>query len=154
MAALRYTDGAANITIYQAKTSAGQPPWRSNAGMESAKVDDVWLTVDGDIPKVGKQAILGALKKSGATKSAQLQTRAARMFSGTEDTIEMLRAMGLDFEDVVACLIAGNGSAAKTTKAGRSLLDGHSLAQIARDAKIDSKRIREGLERFWNMREE
>ncbi|MDQ2985212.1 MAG: hypothetical protein M3R13_00655 [Armatimonadota bacterium] len=154
MAALRYTDGAANITIYQAKTSAGHPPWRSNSGMESAKVDDVWLTVDGDIPKVGKQAILGALKKSGATRSSQLQTRAARMFNGTEDTIEKLRATGLDFEDVVACLVAGGGSAAKTMRAGRSVLDGESFAQIARAAKVDSKKIREGIERFWDLRQE
>jgi hypothetical protein len=154
MAALRYTDGAANITIYQAKASGGDPPWKSSSEMESAKVDDVWVSVTGDVPTAGATAILGALKKSGATRGAQLQTRAAKLFGSSEDTVEKLRAMGLDFDDTVACLVAGKGSSAMAQKAGRWVLDGQSLAHIAREAKIDSSKIRSGLSRFWDMREE
>jgi hypothetical protein len=154
MAALRYTDGAANIMIYQAKASGGDPPWSSSSEMESAKVDDVWVSVTGDVPSPGAKAVISALKKSGATKGAELQTRAAKLFGASEDTVEKLRAMGLDFEDAVACLVAGNGSSARALKAGRWMLDGQSLAYIAREAKVDSSKIRSGINRFWDMREE
>ena len=154
MAALRYTDGAANITIYQAKVSAGRPPWSTTSDMESAKVDNVWVSVDGDLPKAGKQALLAALKKSGATRGAQLQTRAAKLFGSTEDTVEKLRAMGLDFDDVVTCLIAAKGNAGNSLKAGRWVLEGQSPAYVARELRIDSSKIREGLNRFWDLREE
>lgn len=154
MAALRYTDGAANITIYQAKASGGEPPWKSSSEMETVKVDDVWVSVTGDVPDAGAKAVIGALRKSGATKGAQLQTRAAKLFGSSEDTVEKLRAMGLDFEDAVACLVAAKGSAATALKAGRWVLDGQSLAFIARETGIDSAKIRSGINRFWDMREE
>ena len=154
MAALRYTDGAANITIYQAKVSAGQPPWFTTSEMESAKVDNVWVSVDGDLPKAGKQALLAALKKSGATRGAQLQTRAAKLFRSSEDTVEKLRAMGLDFDDVVTCLVAANGNASNSLKAGRWVLEGQSTAFVARELRVESTKIRDGINRFWDLREE
>ena len=154
MAALRYTDGATNVTIYQAKATTGQMPWRGNTGVESAKVDTIWVGVDGDLPKAGKLAIVEALKKSGATKGAQLQTRAARMFKASEDTVEKLRAMGLDFDDVVTCLAAASGSAANATRAGKWVLEGQSAAYIARELRIDSSKIRDGVNRFWDLRQE
>lgn len=154
MAALRYTDGATNVTIYQAKASAGAPPWRASADMESARVDDVWVAVDGDLPKAGKAALISALKKSGATRGAQLQSRAAKMFKSSEDTVEKLRAMGLDFEDVVTCLVAASGSAANSLSAGRWVLEGQSTAYIARELRIESSKIRDGINRFWDLRQE
>jgi len=154
MAALRYTDGAANITIYQAKASGGDPPWKDSSGMQSAKVDDVWVSVTGDVPDAGAKVILSALKQSGATRGAHLQTRAAKLFGSTEDTVEKLRAMGLDFEDAVACLIAGKGSSAAALKAGRWVLDGQSLTYIAREAEIDSSKFRSGIKQFWDTRED
>ena len=152
MAALRYTDGATNVTIYQAKASAGQPPWRENAEMESAKVDNVWVAIDGDLPRAGKSALMSALKKSGATRGAVLQSRAATMFKASEDTVERLRAMGLDFDDVVTCLAAANGSATNALKGGRWVLDGQSAAYISRELRVDSAKIRDGLNRFWDLR--
>jgi hypothetical protein len=152
MAALRYTDGAANITVYQAKASVGQPPWKANSSMKTEKVDNVWVSLDGDVPSAGQQAILAALKKSGATKGAELQSRAARMFHSSEDTVEKLRAMGLDFEDVVVCLVAGKGSLPKTVNAGKWVLDGQSLAYIARTANVDSAKFRKGINDFWDLR--
>ena len=154
MAAMRYTDGATNVTVYQAKASSGQPPWRGNAGVESSKVDAVWIGVDGDLPKAGKVALIDALKKSGATRGAQLQTRAARMFKVSEDTVEKLRALGLDFDDVVTCLAAANGNASNALRAGKWALEGQSAAFIARELRIDSSKIRDGINRFWDLRQE
>jgi hypothetical protein len=154
MAAMRYTDGATNVTVYQARAASGQPPWRGNSSVESAKVDTVWVGVDGDLPKTGKIALVEALKKSGATRGAQLQTRAARMFKVSEDTVEKLRAMGLDFDDVVSCLAAANGSASNSLRAGRWALEGQSAAYIARELRIDSSKIRDGINRFWDLRQE
>ena len=132
--------------------AAGRPPWQASADMESAKVDNVWVSVDGDIPSVGKKALLAAVKKSGATRGAQLQTRAATLFRSTEDTVEKLRSMGLDFDDVVACVAAAEGSPSKALKAGRWVLEGQSASYIARGLRIDSSKIRDGLKRFWDLR--
>jgi negative regulator of sigma E activity len=60
MAALRYTDGATNVTIYQ--TSAGkEPPWRVPPGGKSIKVGSVYIAVDGDLPEAGRDAVFKAL---------------------------------------------------------------------------------------------
>lgn len=60
MAALRYTDGATNVTIYQ--TSVGkEPPWRVPPGGKSIKVGSVYIAVDGDLPDVGRDAVFKAL---------------------------------------------------------------------------------------------
>jgi hypothetical protein len=154
MAALRYTDGATNVTIYQAKASSGQPPWRANADLVTSQVDGVHVGIDGDLPKAGKFALAEAIKKSGSTRGAQLQSRAATLFKASEDTVEKLRAMGLDYDDVVTCLSAASGNASNSLKAGRWVLAGQSPAYIARELKIDSSKIRNGLNRFWDLRQE
>lgn len=60
MAALRYTDGATNITIYQA-SAAKDAPWRVPPGGKSMKVGTVYVAVDGDIPDVGRDAVFKAI---------------------------------------------------------------------------------------------
>jgi negative regulator of sigma E activity len=153
MAALRYTDGAANVTIYQAKVATGRPPWQASSDMESAKVDNVWVSVDGDLPRAGKQALLAALKKSSASRGIELQSRVAQMFKTSEDLVEQLRSIGLDFDDVVTCVVAGGGNDPRSLKAGRYTLEGQSPAYIARSLGVDSSKIRDGLNRFWDVRQ-
>lgn len=60
MAALRYTDGATNVTIYQASAEK-DAPWRVPPGGKSLKVGSVYISVDGDIPDTGRDAIFKAI---------------------------------------------------------------------------------------------
>ncbi len=64
MAALRFTDGATNVTIYQGKGDGNDAPWRFPPGGKSLKVGSVYLAVDGDLPPSGKEAVFQALKQA------------------------------------------------------------------------------------------
>lgn len=66
MAALRYTDGATNITIYQADADR-EAPWRVPPGGKGIKVGGVYLAVDGDIPDAGRDAVLRTLAATAPT---------------------------------------------------------------------------------------
>lgn len=66
MAALRYTDGAANITIYQSLAEDGPPPWHPTAGAPKGPIRGRWIRVEGDVPSRGKRAIYEAVQGSKA----------------------------------------------------------------------------------------
>jgi hypothetical protein len=70
LAALRFTDGATNVTIYQGKGDGKDAPWRFPPGGRSLKVGSVYLAVDGDLPVSGRDAIFAALKQAAAQASS------------------------------------------------------------------------------------
>ncbi|MER3465924.1 MAG: hypothetical protein C4340_01615 [Armatimonadota bacterium] len=60
LAVLRYTDGATNVTLYQAGADK-VAPWRVPPGGKSIKAGSVYIAVDGDIPNAGRDAVFKAL---------------------------------------------------------------------------------------------
>lgn len=152
MAALRYTDGAANITVYQVEAKSGNPPWHGQKGFASVKVDNVWVGIDGDVPAEGKGSILASFRKSGKERSARLAAGAAAEFNIAATVVETLRIKGLTIDQTVACLVASKGKESSAKKAAAIILDGNSMANLAREMSVKQVEIEKGLKRFWDRR--
>jgi hypothetical protein len=150
MAALRYTDGAANLTIYQASAALGPAPWRSQTELPVVLVDGIWLTVDGDLPAPGRLAVVAALKESTGTRVAKLTKRAATQFRVDEALVAKLRALGLDMDGTVLGLASGEDRA---MRAAGLLLIGKSSSDLAKELRLSEKSLKAAQKRFWDMRE-
>jgi hypothetical protein len=144
MAALRYTDGAANVTVYQASGQFGPAPWRYERRLPNVQVDGIWLTVDGDVPDEGKEVILEALRESGIARESDLRARVVSMLKADAATVGSLRDMGLSFGDVVSSLAAAKGNRAGAIKEALGCLAGKSS---------DDPAAKQAAKRFWGMRE-
>jgi hypothetical protein len=153
MAALRYTDGAANVTIYQTLAKNGSAPWSGRSNLQNVEVDDVWMTVDGDLPTGAKTKFAANLKESGRERSQALAARAAKQFSVSKELVVKLRAMGLDFGGVVISLAATKGREPDAFRAGEMLLQGRSIDELADSWRVKEWAIKSELKRFLDMRD-
>jgi len=149
MAAMRYTDGAANLTIYQASAALGPAPWRSEAGLPIVLVDGIWLTVDGDLPAEGKRAVLAVLNESTGNRIEQLTARAAKQFGVDVGFVAKLRSLGLDMTGTVVCLSGGEERAFKMSS---FVLMGKTQSEMAREMRLSEAGLRSAQKRFWDMR--
>lgn len=153
MAALRYTDGAANLTVYQAPASSGSAPWHTRSRMPAIRVDDIWLTIEGDVPTAGTESVAAALKQSTAARESALQERAAAQMGVSAQLVRKLRDMGLGFSEVIASLSAARGKEKVSLECGAALLEGMSISKLAEKMRAKESAMRASVKRFWDMRE-
>lgn len=116
MAALRYTDGATNVTIYQ--TSAGiEPPWRVPPGGKSIKVGSVYIAVDGDLPEAGRDAVLKALAATADEGEVVTWVRSGRYNGKSSNTSESCHRRTCDEPNRDGCTTQRQPSAAPRPRA-------------------------------------
>lgn len=152
MAAVRYTDGAANVTVYQASVTAGGPPWPMRGTIPREPINETWVRIEGDVPTGGKQVILGRLKESSPDREAVLRKRAARYFGVDADIVKSLRSAGLGFDEVVAVLAAGKNRPSAIEKGKKLMLEGEGIERLAKANGVSLNGIRNAIKRFWDMR--
>ncbi len=152
MAALRYTDGATNLTIYQARANAENPPWRANSSRGDFELEGLLLAVEGDITSAGRERVIAALRESTAAREAALSARAAEMFSVPESVVTSLRSRGLGFDEAVTSLILAGRDDERRSKCVGYLTRGRCAMEISKYFGKKDSDVRSGLARFWEAR--
>ncbi|MGI8922893.1 MAG: sigma-E factor regulatory protein RseB domain-containing protein [Fimbriimonadales bacterium] len=152
MAALRYTDGAANMTVYQVRTRSGRPPWRGQEDLVNVRVSDVWIAIDGDLPDEGMRSVVSAFQKSDRERETAWTSNAASVFEVEKALVSELRSDGLSFDQVATCLAASRGKASVARKAGLMVLDGKTTANLAAEFNVKLRDIERGVKRFTDRR--
>ncbi|MBA3725687.1 MAG: hypothetical protein H0W86_04335 [Armatimonadetes bacterium] len=152
MAALRYTDGAANMTIYQVRTRSGRPPWRGQEDLVNVRVSEVWIAIEGDLPREGMRSVVSAFQKSDPERETAWTSNATSVFEVEKALVSELRSDGLSFDQVAACLAASRGKASVARKASLMILDGKTTANLAAEFNVKLRDIERGVKRFSDKR--
>lgn len=152
MAALRYTDGATNLTIYQAQANPKNPPWRPSQMRGDFELEGLLIAVEGDIPIAGRTSVIAALKASTATREAALVARAAQTFQVSESVVRDLRSKGLGFHEVVSSLILAGRDEERRAKCVEYLAKGRCVFEISRMFGKTDADVRRELANFWERK--
>lgn len=152
MAALRYTDGATNLTIYQARANASDPPWRPSQARGDFEFEGLLIAVEGDIPPQGRNAVIGAIRESTEARENALIERAARAFGVRSSTVRGLRAQGLGFDETVASLILAGRDDERRAKCVGYFIRGRDLSEFSRFFGKTESDVRRELASFWEAR--
>jgi hypothetical protein len=152
MAALRYTDGVSNVTLYQVADPGRGAPWgdRSN---RTVNVDGVAVLVEGDLPEVGIQRVISDVRESTRERDAALRARAEAQFRSAASVVSALRGMGLTYDEVVWAMAAGKDSQ-RAERAGKRIRSGGvGPLTLAREFDVKDWELRAAQKRFWNTKE-
>lgn len=150
MAALRFTDGASNLTIYQAKADRGSPPWRMNRDRGDFEHDGLVMAVDGDLPDVARAKVIEALKRNSRSSEEAYRQKAAKLFGVSEKTVGDLRDLGLGFEVALACVLVGKRDPKVIFSAAGSFRRGTSLGEIAQKFGARESEILKSVKTLWD----
>lgn len=153
MAALRYTDGATNLTIYQARANAKNPPWRPSKTRGDFEIEGLLVAVEGDIPTAGREKVIAALQESTAGREAALIARAAQQFNVSESVVRSLRSRGLGFDETVGILILAGGDEKRRAKCVEYLAKGRCTFEISKLFGKPDADVRRELANFWDNRD-
>lgn len=152
MAALRYTDGVSNVTLYQVANQGKGTPW-GNQSNRTVNVDGVTVLVEGDLPEAGIQRVISDVRESTRDKEASLRARAEAQFRNAAQIVSTLRGMGLTYDEVVWAIAAGKDPA-KAERAGRRIRTGGiGPLSLAREFGVKELELRAAQKRFWNTKE-
>lgn len=149
MAALRYTDGAANVTVYQSPAVGGRPPWRMDESRGDFEQEGSFFAVDGDIPDEARAKIISAVKESSKTYEDQLRARAAKQLDSSEKLVAELRDLGLKYSYVVASIYCGKRSAKDALFAAWGFRKGKTLGEMAQKYNLRESEVRKVVNTFW-----
>lgn len=152
VAALRYTDGVANVTLYQSlprQPSRGRGSERGARWGDGVEVDGVRVSVRGDIPDEAERAILAEIKNSGFTMEREFRGYAVRTFGVSEGTIGELRDLGLGYTEIAGIMALGGRSASSQKRVLEILRRGHSLMEAASLLKKKGDSVKAVISSFW-----
>jgi negative regulator of sigma E activity len=149
LAALRYSDGATNVTVYQAKWNSTNPPWHLSRTRGDFVQDGLLIAVEGDLPAAGRNEIIDALKATSAANEAKLVARAAALLSADADTVAGLRGLGFGYEEAIATLFLSKGDAKLREKCVNQFRAGKSIASVARLFDAREGDVRRIIQQFW-----
>jgi hypothetical protein len=149
LAALRFTDGATNVTIYQARHSEKSPPWRIQKWRGDFVMNGLLLAVEGDLPARGREAVIAALKSS-SSGEAGLRSRCQAVTGYGADKVRYLRNLGWGYEDVTSCLLISRRDAERLEKCVKEIGSGKSPFEVARKMGVKESDVRSAIARLWD----
>lgn len=141
-AALRYTDGAANVTFYQFKR-------KSRPSRVDATVDGIYIRVEGDLPSVMRSVLADTIRLSGSSAEASLTKRLEEMTSFPSERIASLRSMGLTFDDAVGLISLASGNERQLAVCLSLMRSGKCLEDIAAAVRVPVSKATMALQKFW-----
>lgn len=153
LAALRYTDGATNVTVYQAKVNPQNPPWTPSRSRGDFEMDGVLVAVEGDLPIQGRDMILKALRDNDGKSEASLRDRAASLLEVPADVIVTLRGYGFGYNDVIAAVLSAHPGTRNLSQSVSILKQGKSISELARLSKVPEADIKKTIAKFWSARQ-
>ena len=153
LAALRYTDGATNVTIYQAKVNQQNPPWTPSRTRGDFEMDGVLIAVEGDLPVQGRDQILQALRENDAKSEAILRDQAAKMLKVPTDVIVTLRGYGFGYEEVIGAVLSAYPGTRNLSRSVSILKQGKSVPELARLSNVPIADVKKTIEKFWATRQ-
>lgn len=150
MSALRFTDGVANVTIYQSPAQSGKPPWRVDEDRGDFEHDGTYFAIEGDVPDAARVKIAVSVRETSKETEKNLRQRAVKQLGASEKIVGELRDLGLRFSDVAACIYLGKNDAKQVFSAAWSFKKGRSLAEIAQKFGVRESDVRKVVKSFWN----
>ncbi|GEM_PF-2649085 len=149
MAALRFTDGASNVTIYQAQGVDGKPPWRVDARRGDFEHNGLFFAVEGDVPEAARAKFIEAVRQNNGESEAAFRQKAAKLMAAPERLVADLRDLGLRFGDVVMCLAVSKSDPRKAMEAAWLVRKGRSIEEISEKFGVRESDIRKTVKQFW-----
>ncbi len=153
IAALRYTDGVANVTLYQSlarKASEGRGSGRGSHRDEGVEVDGVRISVRGDIPDEAERVILSEIRGSGFGMEREFREYAARKFRVKESALAELRDKGLGYTEIVGVLALAGDHSGTQRRVLEILKKGHSPLEAASILRKNGESVRASIADFWS----
>ncbi len=153
IAALRYTDGVSNVTLYQSlarKTSEERGSGRGSRRDEAVVMEGVRVSVRGDIPEEAERVILQEIKNSGFAVEREFREYAKRVFGVSEGAIAGLRDAGFGYTEVAGILALSRGHSGTQYRVMEILRKGHSPIEAASLLRKSEESVKTSLASFWS----
>ncbi|HWP31882.1 MAG TPA: sigma-E factor regulatory protein RseB domain-containing protein [Fimbriimonadales bacterium] len=139
LAALRYTDGVAMLTLYQRKYDDTSS--RDRRRKSQIVIDGVSIFVTGEIPDEARETVLEFLKE-GAKKEPELLKETAEKFGASVTWVERFRDYGLGFDEINFLFLASRGNEKELWRCLKVLQDGKTAPEALKSCFSRDKRGR------------
>ncbi len=150
LAALRYSDGAANVTVYQAEINREKPPWTLNRSRGDFEMDGLVIAVEGDLPTEARDAFLRAIRENNLRSENALRDSAAKLLKVTPDVIVTLRGYGFGYDEVIAAVLSSRRGTRDLSQSVSILKRGKSIEELAKLTDSNLSDIQKAIAKFWS----